>query len=558
MSIAEADRRLTAPGARFEIGEIEIAGVRTRIWKNGPATLREIFQTARAYGERTFLVLGEDRVSYEAFARATLTLARRLSAEGVAKGDRVAIIMRNLPEWAAAFHAITLLGALATPLNAWWTGGELAFALNDSGAEIAIVDAERWERIVDARAPLKRVLVARGAGGVALESVLGPVSAWRDLPDVPYPDAAIGPEDSAAILYTSGTTGNPKGALATHRNLTNNVFAGAFAQARAALRRGAPAPAAPSIETPQRATLLAVPLFHVAGCTSNLGPLMMAGGKMVLMHRWEPEAAMALIEAERVNQTGGVPTIMWQLIEHPGRARFDLSSLDLILYGGAPSAPELVRRIKESFPRAQVGNAWGMTETSATFCSVVGEDYLNRPDSCGYPPPTGEIRIVGESGAAARAGEIGELWAKGPQVVRGYWNQPQASAETFVDGWVKTGDLARRDEEGFLIIADRSKDVLIRGGENIYCVEVENVLFAHPAVMDAALIAIAHRTLGEEPGAVVHLRPGASATEEELRAFVRARLAAFKVPVRVVFWPEMLPRNQSGKVLKRDLKDAFG
>jgi long-chain acyl-CoA synthetase len=198
-----------------------------------------------------------------------------------------------------------------------------------------------------------------------------------------------------------------------------------------------------------------------------------------------------------------------------------------------------------------------MTETTATFCGHVGEDYINRPSSCGCPPPIGEAKLLDEENKPLPLGAVGELWVKGPQVVQGYWNRPEANAQTFVDGWLKTGDLARIDEEGFITIVDRSKDMIIRGGENIYSVEVENVLFEHPAVMDAALIAIPHRTLGEEPGAVVTLKPGASATEDELRAFVRGKLAAFKVPVRVAFWPEMLPRNPNGKIMKPELKKAF-
>jgi long-chain acyl-CoA synthetase len=592
LSIAEAHARLTAPGARFEIEDVFIRGALTRTWKNAPRTLRDVFEIGRAqYGDRTFLVYENDRATYAAFARAAIALAHRLADAGVKKGDRVCVIMRNLPEWPVAFFAGVLAGAIVTPLNAWWTGPELEFGLFDAAVKIAIVDEERLERIREAlpRCPeLKLVLVARaaapapplagerrplslpsvdsspasgGASAVAgiesLESVIGSVSDWPALPDRPYPDVPLAPDDDVTIFYTSGTTGRPKGALGTHRNMTSNILTSAFNQARGALRRGAQPAPAPSPQSPQRATLLAVPLFHVTGCSSNMVPIMFAGAKLVLMHRWDAEAAMKLIEAERVTQTGGVPTIAWQLIEHPARERYDLSSLDMLTYGGAPSAPELVRRIKEVFPKVSPGNAWGMTETTATFCGHVGEDYINRPSSCGCPPPIGEAKILDEENKPLPRGAVGELWVKGPQVVQGYWNRPEANAQTFVDGWLKTGDLATSDEEGFITIVDRSKDMIIRGGENIYSVEVENVLYAHPAVMDAALIAIPHRTLGEEPGAVVTLKPGASASEDELRAFVRSKLAAFKVPVRVAFWSEMLPRNPNGKIMKGELKRAF-
>jgi long-chain acyl-CoA synthetase len=263
------------------------------------------------------------------------------------------------------------------------------------------------------------------------------------------------------------------------------------------------------------------------------------------------------MQRERVTHFGGVPTIVWQIIEHPRRAEFDLSSVETVSYGGAPSAPELVKRIREAFPKAAPGQGWGMTETSATAVSNFGEDYVLRPASCGVASVTGEAKIAGPQGCELARGEVGELWYKGPIVVRGYWNKPGPTAETFVDGWVKTGDLARMDEEGFIFIVDRAKDMLIRGGENIYCVEVENALYEHPAVMDAAVIGLPHRTLGEEPAAVVHLKPGQSADEAELRHWVAQRLAAFKVPARVAFWPDTLPRNANGKILKRDLKQAF-
>ncbi|HKR23710.1 MAG TPA: AMP-binding protein, partial [Allosphingosinicella sp.] len=263
------------------------------------------------------------------------------------------------------------------------------------------------------------------------------------------------------------------------------------------------------------------------------------------------------IERERVQVTGGVPTIAWQILEHPDRDKYDLSSLELISYGGAPSAPELVRRIFEEFG-ALPGNGWGMTETMATVTSHVGEDYLNRPDSAGPPVPVSALRIMSPDGAAEMAlGEVGELWARGPQVVKGYWNNPKATAEAFTGGWVRTGDLARLDAEGFLFIVDRAKDMIIRGGENIYSSEVENVLYAHPAVVDAAVLGLPHRSLGEEPAAVVQRAPGAAADEEELKTWVRERLAVFKTPVRIVFLDAPLPRNANGKILKGELRALF-
>ena len=569
MSIAEAHARLTAPGQRFEMEERIIRGVRQRTWKNAPPTLRDIFLNGRAFGAREFLVYEDDRATYEAFSRAAIALARQLQADGVRKGDRVAVIMRNLPEWPVAFFAGILAGAIVTPLNGWWTGPELQYGLADSGTRVAIVDDERLERIaphLEELPALERIYVARlpegvdaGPRTVRLETIVGPVNGWKDLPDSPLPDVAIDPDDDATILYTSGTTGRPKGALGTHRNMTSNVMTSGIAAARNFLRAGQPLPESDPHKLPQRSSLLVVPLFHATGLSATLGPTMNAGGKIVLMRRWEAEQAMQLIERERIDATGGVPTIAWQLIEHPARSKYDLSSLVSVSYGGAPSAPELVRRIVEVFPGSAPGNGWGMTETTATFTSHTGRDYEVRPDSAGPAAPVGEmeIRDPADGVTVLPVGTVGELWVKGPQVVKLYWNKPEATAETFRDGWLRTGDLARLDEEGFMFIVDRAKDMLIRGGENIYCVEVENVLYDHPDVMDAALVGVPHKTLGEEPAAVVHLKPGGTAGEAELKQWVRERLAAFKAPVEVRFWPEPLPRNANGKILKTELKTVF-
>lgn len=566
MSIAEANRIITSPGMPCEMEELVIRGVPTRVWKNAPPSLRIVAEAARAHGDKIFLVHEDERVSYEAFFRAVCALAHELAGQGVVKGDRVAVIMRNLPEWPVAFYAAAALGAIVTPLNAWWTGPELEYGLTDSGTKVVIADAERLERINEhlANCPdLVRVYVARDDEEIAnpliarLEDVIGAPDSWKDLPDRPLPSVEIGPEDDATIFYTSGTTGKPKGALATQRNINSNIMAAASAGQRSFLRRGE-TPPAPDPNAPQRSMLLSVPFFHATGCFAILNPICVGGGKLVMMRRWDPVRAFELIQREKIQAAGGVPTIAWQLIEHPLRKNYDLSSLESVSYGGAPSAPELVRKIKQAFPKSQAGNGWGMTETSATATSNGAEDYEHRPDSCGPPVPVTDLKIMTVEGdRELPVGEVGELWCRGPQVVKGYWNKPEATAQTFHEGWVKTGDLARLDDEGFCFIIDRAKDMLIRGGENIYCIEVENVLYDHPAVMDAALVGIPHKTLGEEPAAVVTLKPGAEATERELRAFVAERLAAFKVPVKVLFQREVLPRNANGKIMKNELKKLF-
>ena len=559
LSLREVDSLLIAPGSRLELGEAVIRGRPTRIWKNAPPNLSSLVEASRAHGDRTATIFEEDRVSYEAQYRAIAALALELQKLGIGKGDRVAIAMTNLPEWPVAFFAATALGAIAVPLNAWWTGAELEYGLADSGSKLLVADASRWQRIAPHRAALPAlgpVLVARSAeppaGAGRLEDLIGPPAAWAALPDARLTGPALEPDDDATILYTSGTTGRPKGALGTHRNLTTNILSVGYSNARAALRRGEAPP-----EPQPRTALMVIPLFHCTALSAMLMGTMVAGHTLIFMRKWDALEAMAIIERERVQMTGGVPTIAWQLLEHPDRARFDLTSLETISYGGAPAAPELVRKIYEEFG-ALPGNGWGMTETTATVTSHVGEDYLARPDSAGPPVPVADLRIMSPDGEEALAvGEVGELWARGPQIVKGYWNNPEASAATFVDGWVRTGDLARLDEEGFLYIVDRARDMVIRGGENIYSIEVENVLFDHPAVMDAALIGLPHRTLGEEPAAIVHLAPGAEASEAELKAWVRERLAVFKTPVRIAFLTQPLPRNANGKILKHELKALF-
>ena len=555
MTLAEVDAALTAPGARFEMEQATIRGVPTRVWKNAPPTLPMLTRFSRLHGERLITIFEEERVSFEASFRASAAIAAELQRRGVGKGDRVALAMVNLPEWPAAFFAITALGAIAVPLNAWWTGPELEYGLADSGAKALLCDRGRYERIAPHLATLpalKNVIVSRAETGDRLEDLIGPADAWKDLPAVDLPEAGVLPDDPATIFYTSGTTGKPKGALGSHRNLMTNILSSAYVTARAALRRGETPP-----EPVPRIGLLVIPLFHVTACSASLMGSMVAGNTTIFMRKWDTVEAMRIIERERVQITGGVPTIAWQILEHPDRDKFDLSSLELITYGGAPSAPELVKRIWEEFG-ALPGNGWGMTETMATVTAHIGEDYLNRPDSAGPPVPVADLRIVAADGVTELpTGEVGELWASGPQIVIGYWNKPEATAETFVDGWVRTGDLAKVDEEGFLTIVDRAKDMIIRGGENIYSIEVENVLYQYPGVIDAALIGIPHHTLGEEPAAVVHLAPGASATEEQLKAWVKERLAIFKTPVRIVFLDQPLPRNANGKILKKDLKALF-
>ncbi|MFZ0173094.1 MAG: AMP-binding protein [Acidimicrobiales bacterium] len=565
LSLTEATARLIEPGQMFEVVEADINGIPTRVWKNCPPTLRAILEQSQAFGEATFLVYEDERMSFAEHFAEVATFSRLLAERyGVQAGDRVAIVMRNYPEWVVAFWAAAALGAVIVPLNAWWTGPELAYGLADSGTKVAVVDAERLGRLLAhlgelGVSGLEHVIVVRPED--SRESVQVPADVARyeavmaeargDEPQLPPAD--IDPEDNATIFYTSGTTGKPKGALGTQRNICTNLLSLAFISARGQVMAGA----APGESTPgatQNACLLSVPLFHATGCHSILVANTASGGKIVMMRRWNPERALELIERECVTIFGGVPTMAWQVLNSPDFATRDTSSVRTISYGGAPAPPELVRRIKQQFPSGNASNGYGLTETSSVTSMNSGDDYVRKPTSCGPPVPVCDVRVVGPDGVDLPPGEAGELWIKGPNVVKGYWNKPEATAASFSDGWLHTGDVARLDDEGFIFIVDRAKDMVIRGGENVYSAEVEAALFEHPAVADAAVIGVPHEVLGEEVGAVVVLRPDAEATADELRAHVAERIASFKVPTHIWFSSEPLPRNPAGKVLKRDLR----
>jgi len=556
-SIAEVTAELTQPGALFEIEEREIRGIPTKTWKNAPPSLRMVLEMSRVHGDKPFLVYEDERLSFEDHFRRCARLARRMVQDwGLRKGDRVAIAMRNFPEWSVAFWAATVVGGVVVPLNAWWTGAELEYGLSDSGARFVFCDADRAKRIAPHLGALavERIAVARGDSPIATATPFAALLAETS-GDLTLPDVQIDPEDDATIFYTSGTTGKPKGALGTHRNICGNLLSLAFAQARGALRSGAPFP--PPADAPQPAQLISVPFFHATGCHSVLAANTAFGGKLVMMYKWDPERALELIERERISSFGGVPAMVWQVLESPSFGTRDLSSVRNVAYGGAPAAPELVRRIKEVFPSVAPGNGYGLTETSSVSTFNFGADYERKPDSVGLPVPVCEVRVVGPDGHDVPRGEVGEIWIKGPNVVKGYWNKPADTAETFTDGWLHSGDLGRVDDEGFVYIVDRAKDMVIRGGENVYCVEVESVLYDHPDVIDAAVVGIPHKVLGEEVVAVVQVRSGSHVTEEDLRHHVAQHLAAFKVPVHIELRAEPLPRNPNGKILKAKLREEL-
>ncbi len=581
-SLAEVTATLTAPGGLFEMEDLVIRGVPTRTWKTAPPTLRHVLELSAGHGDETFLVYEDERITFaEHFALAAGLSTVLVERFGVRKGDRVAIAMRNLPEWVIAFWAAIAAGAIVVPVNAWWTGPELAYGLSDSGSTVVFVDEERRDRILphlDEIPSLTAMVVCseepdpaggrRRAQGDRVDRSGAdplPVVPFAELTDVlpevaGLPDVVIEPDDDATIFYTSGTTGRPKGAVGSHRNSASNLMNLFFVATAGGMRRTGVV-----TETEggtQNANLLSVPLFHATGCHAVLVTNTAAGGKLVMMHHFDPDRALELIERERITIFGGVPAMVMQVIDSPNFSKRDTSSVRSISYGGAPCPPDLVRRIKEHFPLGAPGNGYGMTETSAMTTMNSGDDYVRKPDSVGPPAPVCDVAVVPEDHEGdeppgdlpADPDRTGELWIRGPNVVRGYWNRPEETALTFSRGWLRTGDVARIDEEGFVHIVDRAKDMIIRGGENVYCVEVEDALYEHPAVADCAVIGVPHPVLSEEVGAVVVLRPGMDVGADELSRFVAERLAAFNVPSRFWFRAEALPRNPAGKVLKRQLR----
>ncbi len=556
--LREAWAALTAPGAQFEIVETEVGGQRLRTYKNAPPTLRELWLASGGHGEKEYLVYGDDRWTYARAHREVASIAHWLIAQGVAKGDRVAIAMRNYPEWMLSYWACTSIGVAAVGTNAWWTGPELVYGMQDSDPRVIIADGERLDRIAAHADEIgDRVLV-----GVRLPEPRAGVVPFADLCDGPdtLPDVQVDPEDDASIFYTSGTTGRPKGAQLTHRGCVSNVLSLAFANAvqTAAAAAAAGPDAPPKAPGAPPASLLTTPLFHVTANNCVAHGMTVAGGKLVHMYKWDPAEALRLIEAERITTMTGVPVMARELIAHPDFAKRDTSSLASVGGGGAQLQPDLVKKIEDSVDTARPGTGYGMTETCGIITSVAADFFLDRPESVGPAMPCYETRVVNDAGEPLAPGETGELCVRGAQVIKGYLNRPEATAETIQDGWLRTGDIARVDEDGFIYIVDRAKDMVLRGGENVYCAEVEAAIFAHDAVAECAVFGVPDDRLGEEVGAAVVLAatPG-QLSADELRAFLRERLAAFKIPRYVWFQVDALPRNASGKFMKRELRERL-
>ena len=558
MTFQEACAAVCAPGSMFEIQETEVLGQTSKVFAGTPPNIRALFELA-ALRTDEFIIFENERWTMPQLLKLAGQIGHLLVNElGVTKGDRVAIAMRNYPEWIAAFAAITSVGAVVVPMNAWWVTDELVFAIEDSGSKVVIADAERLQRMQDAApgAIDAKVIVARATGKLP-DGVLNLDEAVAQLDDATMPDADIDPDDDMTILYTSGTTGRPKGAVSTHRAVLSALIAFAARAAVSAVREPEDPATIEEGGAPQTAFMLCVPLFHVTGLVPVMLGSFVSGAKLVMTYKWEPNRALELIEQERVTNFVGVPTMSWDLLEAETFAERDTSSLRSVGGGGAPMPPELVKRIDENFQRGRPGLGYGMTETNAYGPQNAGDDFVNNPKSTGRPVPIMDVKVTDLEGNNLAVGETGEIWFRSPSLIRGYWNRPEATAETIVDGWLRSGDIGHLDDEGFVYVSDRAKDMILRGGENIYCAEVEATIYEHPAVYEAAAYGIPNERLGEELACHVMVKEGVTLDAGDLQKFVGERLAKFKVPSVITIVNESLPRNASGKILKRDLRDAL-
>ena len=546
---AEALAQLTAPGEPFELVISELYGQPCRTFKNAPPTLGTLFDEARS--DETFIVYENERYTFEdAYARAAQIATLLTRDYGVAKGDRVAISMRNYPEWIFSFMAVTSLGAIAVAMNALWTSEEMEYGLNDCGAKVIIADQERLDRLAACSGLSIDVLAVRPASELG-DNVRELNEALAGFEGASMPDNSVEPTDDAIIFYTSGSTGHPKGAVSCHRNILSALMSWELDLASGLIENELEAP---ELEH-QAATLLAVPLFHATGSHAVYLMSYRLQRKIVSMYKWDTTIAAELIEREKITSFVAPAAMTGDLVVTAQRTNRDLSTLLNVGGGGAPRAPEQVKDIDQSFTNALPGTGWGMTETNAIGTGIGGEHYLERPASSGRCSAVLDLRIVDEDGNELPAGERGELQVRGTSIFRGYWNRPDANAETFVeDGrWLRTGDVAYLDDDGFIFIVDRIKDLVIRGGENIGCGQVEAAILEHPRVIEASVYAVPDERLGEEVGATVYVSDAVE--EDELRDFLSSRLARFEIPRYFTFVTEPLPRIASGKIFKRQLRE---
>ena len=552
MTYEQVVAQLTAPGAPFEVVTEDVRGRPMKNFKNREKSLREKIANAGLRGDATCMVQGERRISYGELARLSWGAGHALrDGFGLRGGDRLAILAYNSPDWLVALFGANAVGGIGVGLNGWWAPEELEYGLADSGSRFLVVDERLWPRVeglVGKLDALERIFFI-GAhpprGTVPIAELL--------VPHDTVPTDPIAEDDPFVILYTSGTTGRSKGCITTQRGTVTQVIGIVFAGvAGMLLGSGSPLPT----DGGQPTSLLTSPLFHVGGLHSSVCASLTVGSKLVFLEgRFDAEAVMRLVEHERVTTWGAIPTMLHRVVHHAKVKQYDLSSLRAISFGGAPTPPETIERAREVLPvEPSFGNAYGLTETHGVATLNAGKDLLGRKTSIGRPLPVLDMKIVDPDGRELGDGQLGELLIYGPTVTPGYWNRPDASAEAVRDGWLHTGDLGYRDPEGFYFVVDRAKDMILRGGENVYCVEIENCLADHPEIDEAAIVGVPDAELGERVKVIVKRVAGSVLDAEAVRRHVAAHLASFKVPEIVEFTDQALPRNPAGKILKNLLR----
>jgi long-chain acyl-CoA synthetase len=562
---AEARSQLTGPGGMFEVTTDTVLGREMQVYKERMPSLRSVAEVGLMRGDaQTFIVYGERTIGFGTFVQTANGVAHALRNRfGVVKGDRIAVLSQNNPEWCMTFWAAVSQGAVLVGLNGWWTSDEIEYGLQDSGAKVLVADRKRFERIagnLDAVPELEHVfLVDCTAADLGLEDDprIHQFSELTAAPTSEFVAEDIAEDDPAVIFYTSGTTGRPKGAISTHRSMVANLQNTMYNAVAGSMSGGGALPdAGGDGDSGQHVSLFTSPLFHVSGCHSTLVVGLLAGLKLVMPEgRFTPEIALQLIQDHKVTIWATVPTMVWRVCEFPDRHDYDTSSVRSVAFGGSPSADQLQKMARETFPNvASTSNAYGLTETSSVATVISGQEAVDRPTSVGQPLPTVQVKIVDPAGKELPVGETGEICITGPILMAGYWKKPEATAEAIRDGWLYTGDIGHVDDEGFLYITDRKKDMIIRGGENIYCVEIEQRLVTHDEIADAAIIGVPHPELGEEVKAVVQLEEGSQLDAAAVKQWVADGLAAFKVPTYVDITFDKLPRNASGKLLKNVLR----
>lgn len=558
---AEAIGHITTTDPLFALGEADIRGVRLPVFENAPPHISAVLQASAAtHADATFLVFDDERLSYMEFNHEVNRLAKALVDDyDVKKGDRVAICMRNYPEYMIAMMAITSLGAVIVFLNSWWTGDELVYGFEDSGAKIVFADGPRGAAIAPfaARLGLSMIMVRDAAkhGARAYADLMASVPAA----DVPNVD--LDTDDDFAIMYTSGSTGHPKGVVQTHRGAISAVLSWLMgAKVRQEMGNAPTPPTNKAGEELQPAMLLTTPMFHVSATHACFLVSLAAGGRLIIMHKWDADVAINLMERENVVRFFGVPTMSADLMEAAVSQGKTLSTLRSLEAGGAKRPAAQVGKLAKAIPHAEPSTGFGMTETNALGIGIRGKDYIARPGVAGrLYPPLQELKIVDDDDNLVPNGSVGELAIKSAANMRCYLNKPEATAKALRDGWLYTGDLATVDDEGIVTIVDRKKDMIIRGGENISCLEVDAALHLHPDIAEAAVFSVPHERLGETVGAGVQVKPGKTLGEEALQGFLREHLASFKVPTQIWFRHEPLPRGGTEKTDRRALrKECLG